>query len=53
MTYASTKKSRLGRPYRRLRRWLRHTPNASVAVTMITLGVALIFLAVILAVIFL
>jgi hypothetical protein len=36
-----------------MRRWIRHTPNASVAVTMITLGGALLFLAVCLAVLFL
>lgn len=50
MTSLPPKRSRIGRPYRRIRRWLRHTPNSSVAVTMITLGVALIFLAAILAV---
>jgi hypothetical protein len=37
--------SRIGRPYRRLRRWARHTPNATIALNMIVAGVALIFLA--------
>jgi hypothetical protein len=50
-TYAnSDKPSRIGRPVRRARRWLRHTPNATLAVAMISLGVALIFLGVLLAI---
>jgi hypothetical protein len=39
----------LSRPYRRLRRWARHTPNGTMALNMISVGVALIFLAVVLA----
>jgi hypothetical protein len=45
--------SRIGRPYRRLRRWARHTPNAVMALNLISLGIALIFVAAIIAVIFL
>jgi hypothetical protein len=44
-------RSRLGRPYRRLRRWARHTPNGDIAVTLMSLGVVLIFAALILAVV--
>lgn len=44
------RRSALGRPYRRLRRWARHTPNGEIAVTMIALGIVLVFLAVLLAV---
>jgi hypothetical protein len=43
------RRSRIGRPYRRLRRWARHTPNGTIALNMISAGVALIFVAVILA----
>ena len=46
---ASGDRSRLGRPYRRLRRWARHTPNGDVAITLMSLGVALIFAALIIA----
>lgn len=42
--------SRIGRPWRHLRRWARHTPNGTVALNMISVGVALIFLAGIIAV---
>lgn len=37
--------SRIGRPMRRLRRWARHTPNGTMALNMISIGVALIFIA--------
>jgi hypothetical protein len=44
------RRSSVGRPYRRLRRWARHTPNGDIAVTLMGLGVALVFIAVIIAV---
>lgn len=37
----------MGRPYRRLRRWVRHTPTNEIAVTLIGIGTALIFIAVV------
>jgi hypothetical protein len=46
-------RSRIGRPYRRLRRWARHTPNGDIALNLISLGVALLLLAAIIAVVFL
>jgi hypothetical protein len=53
-TYAnSDNPSRIGRPVRRARRWLRHTPNATLAVTMISLGAALIFVGALLAILLL
>ncbi len=45
--------SRLGRPYRRLRRWARHTPNGTIALNLIAAGIALILLAVVIALVFL
>jgi hypothetical protein len=48
---ASGDRSRIGRPYRRLRRWARHTPNGEMAVTLMSLGVALLFAAAIIAVV--
>ncbi|MGI8591502.1 MAG: hypothetical protein ACR2M5_11020 [Nakamurella sp.] len=42
--------SRIGRPLRRLRRWARHTPNGTMALNMISVGIALIFIAAIIAV---
>lgn len=45
------RRSRLGRPYRRLRRWARHTPNGTIALNMLSAGAALIFLALVLALI--
>jgi hypothetical protein len=48
---ASRERFRVGRPYRRLRRWARHTPNGEIAVTLVGIGVALVFIAVILAVV--
>jgi hypothetical protein len=45
--YRGSGRSRVGRPYRRLRRWARHTPNGDIALTMMALGVALIFIAVV------
>lgn len=41
--------SRLGRPYRRLRRWVRHTPNGTIALNMISTGVVLIAIAIVIA----
>lgn len=46
---AAARRSRIGRPYRRLRRWARHTPNGRIALILITLGVTLLFVAVIVA----
>ncbi len=45
------RRSFVGRPYRRLRRWMRHTPNGDIAVTMIALGFVLLLVAVLIAVI--
>lgn len=50
---SSSRRSPIGRPYRRLRRWAQHTPNGTIALNMISAGVALIFIAVVLALIFL
>ncbi|WP_338183429.1 hypothetical protein [Jatrophihabitans sp.] len=44
-----TRSSRLTRPYRRLRRWARHTPNGTIALNIAALGLALMLLAGILA----
>ncbi len=38
---------RVGRPWRRLKRWARHTPNGDIALVLVSLGVALIFVAVV------
>jgi len=43
----------LRHPYRKLRRWARHTPNGTIALNMITAGVALIFVAIVLAILLL
>lgn len=43
------RRSRIGRPYRRLRRWARHTPNGTIAVNLMAAGIGLLFLAAILA----
>ena len=43
--------SRFGRPYRRLRRWARHTPNGTMALNMISAGVVLIIIAIVIALI--
>ncbi|MGI8760567.1 MAG: hypothetical protein ACR2LF_04590 [Jatrophihabitantaceae bacterium] len=40
----------LGRPYRHMRRWWRHTPSSDAALTLIALGLVLIVVAVVLAV---
>jgi hypothetical protein len=45
------RRSWIGRPYRRLRRWARHTPNGTIALNMMAVGVALIFLAIVIAVV--
>jgi hypothetical protein len=41
------RRSRVGRPYRRLRRWARHTPNGEIALILLALGASLIFIALI------
>jgi hypothetical protein len=46
---SSPRRSRIGRPYRRLRRWARQTPNGTIALNMISAGVALLLVAAILA----
>lgn len=43
------RRSRLGRPYRRLRRWVRHTPTGEIALAMVAAGVALVFVALVIA----
>jgi DNA-binding CsgD family transcriptional regulator len=48
---SSRRRSRIGRPYRRVRRWARHTPNGRIALNMIAAGITLILVAVVLAVI--
>ncbi|MDQ6936266.1 MAG: hypothetical protein M3140_00915 [Actinomycetota bacterium] len=40
---------RVTSPYRRLRRWARHTPNGTIALNMITAGLVFILAAVVLA----
>lgn len=46
---SNPQRSRVGRPYRRLRRWARHTPNGTIALNMVAAGLALILAAVIIA----
>jgi hypothetical protein len=46
---SNPRQSRKSHPYRRLRRWARHTPNGTMALNMMSVGLALIFLAVVLA----
>jgi len=48
---SSRRRARIGRTYRRVRRWARHTPNGTIALNMMSAGIALIVLAIILAVI--
>lgn len=50
MSSPRPKRSKVGRPYRHLRRWARHTPNGTIALNMIATGVALIFVAIIVAI---
>lgn len=45
----SRARSRVGRPYRRLRRWARHTPNGTMALNLLCMGTVLIVVATILA----
>jgi hypothetical protein len=40
---------RITRPLRRARRWARHTPNGTIALNLVVLGIALLFLAAVLA----
>jgi len=47
----SPRRSLLGRPYRRLRRWARHTPNGTIAVNMIIAGLVLVLAAVVLIIV--
>jgi hypothetical protein len=44
------RRSRIGRPYRRLRRWARYTPNGAIALNMMGVGIALIFIAIVIAI---
>jgi hypothetical protein len=45
------RRTRIGRPYRRLRRWARHTPNGTIALNLICIGVVLVLAAIIIAVV--
>ena len=40
---------KITRPLRRMRRWARHTPNGTIAMNLFVLGLALLFLAAVLA----
>jgi len=53
MPFVTTSRSRIGRPYRRLRRWARHTPNGTIAMNMVVAGVVLIIIALVLALVIL
>jgi hypothetical protein len=44
------RRSRIGRPLRHVKRWARHTPNGDIAVILVSVGIALIFVAIIIAV---
>ena len=46
---SSTRPSAIGRPYRRLRRWARHSSYGTIAADMIGLAIILIVVAAILA----
>ncbi|MBE7189781.1 hypothetical protein [Jatrophihabitans endophyticus] len=48
---ADRNRSRIGRPYRRLRRWGRHTPNGDIALVMLGVGAALVVVALVIAVV--
>ena len=41
--------SATGRPYRRLRRWARHTPNGEIALAMMAVGLVLVLAAALIA----
>lgn len=43
------KRRRVSRPYRRVRRWARHTPSGEIALTLVATGVALVFVALVIA----
>jgi hypothetical protein len=43
------RRSRIGRPYRRLKRWARHTPSGEIALVLVATGVALVFVALVIA----
>ncbi len=49
-TVSRRSSSRGPRSYRRLRRWMRHTPNGTIAVNLVALGLALVLIAGVLAV---
>lgn len=49
MALEQHRRSRLGRPYRRLRRWVRHTPSGEIALVMVGAGIALVFVALVIA----
>lgn len=49
----SQRRSPAGRPFRRLKRWARHTPNGVIALNMVCGGLALIVIALILALVLL
>ena len=40
---------KMTRPFRRMRRWARHTPNGTIAMNLFVLGLALLVLAAVLA----
>lgn len=44
------RRSRAGRPWRRAKRWARHTPNEEIALILVSVGIALIFIAIVIAV---
>ena len=46
----SERHGRAGRPWRRAKRWARHTPNGEIALVLVSVGIALIFVAVVIAV---
>lgn len=43
------RRRRIGRPYRRLRRWARHTPSGEIALVLVAMGIALVFVALVVA----
>ena len=40
---------RITRPLRRVQRWARHTPNGTIALNLVALGLALLLIAAVLA----
>ena len=43
------RRSRIGRPWRRAKRWARHTPDGEIALILVSVGIALVFVAIVLA----